>query len=78
VQQLGERFDARLVGHDDVHQDYVRFQLARLQDRLAAVTSFARRLDITFPLKQKTDARANHGMIVDDEKRGSGSPHPAR
>ena len=46
VQHVRDRLDARLPGHDDVHQDHVGLRRARLEDGVPRVAGLADDLDV--------------------------------
>ena len=55
------------LGHDEVEQDHVGLQRARLEDGIAGVARLADRLDALLRLEQQPQAAADDGVVVDDE-----------
>ena len=70
VEQRRDRVEAVSVGHDDVHQDHVGLQGARLEDRLSSRARLADRLDVGLLLEQEPDSRADDRVVVDDQHPG--------
>ncbi len=64
---LGDRLQAGLAGHDDVHQDDVRAQSTGLLDRLHAVLGFADHLHARLAGDQGAQPSAHDGVIVGDQ-----------
>src|SRR5436305_1587713 len=67
VLELGKGFQAGLLGHDEVEQDYVGVQRPRLEDGIAGVARLADRLQALLRLEQKPQAATDDGVVVDDE-----------
>ena len=67
MEQLGQGFDAALVGHDDVEQDDVGLACAHLEDGVARVPGIADHLHVLLGLEQQPKTRANDRVVVDDD-----------
>ena len=67
MEDVRNRLDAGLAGHDDVHQDHVRLGRARLEDGVLGVAGLADDLDVGLGLEHLAQAGADDGVVVDDQ-----------
>ncbi len=66
-EQRRQDVEPALVRHDDVHEDHVRLERPRLENRIAGVAGLAHRLEVLLRVDQQLEACTEDGVVVDDQ-----------
>ena len=78
IANFANGLEAIHAGHAEIHNDDIRMEILRLQDRFVAVSSLTADFDVEHGGQQGANAAANEVLIVNNQHPQSESPEGLR